>query len=83
MDRVDIRVIDIALKKAAARGALDENDVDAAMDGMWDALATFTEAQRIPLGTLQDKAGKMAAALEEYIEASTDVIGLLNRAAGR
>jgi len=81
MDRVEMRLIEITLRNAVARGALDEDDVDAAMDGMWNALATFMEAQRMPLGALQDKARRMAAALEEFNEASTEVIGLLNRAA--
>jgi len=35
----------------------------------------------MPLGTLQEKPLRMAAALEEFDEASTEVIGLLNRAA--
>jgi hypothetical protein len=39
------------------------------------------ESQRMPLGTLQEKPLRMAAALEEFDEASTEVIGLLNRAA--
>ncbi len=84
MDRVDIRAIEITLRNAVARGALDEDDVDAAMDGMWNALATFMESQRMPLGdTFQEKGRSMAAALEEFNEASTEVIGLLNRAASR
>ena len=41
MDRVEMRLIEITLRNAVARGALDEDDVDAAMDGMWNALATF------------------------------------------
>jgi hypothetical protein len=81
MDRADMRTIEITLGNAVARGGLDEDDVDAAMDGMWNALATFMESQRMPLETLQEKAEKMAAALEEFNEASTEVIGLLNRAA--
>ena len=81
MDRVDMRTIEITLRNAVARGALDNYDVDAAMDGMWNALATFMESQRMPLGTLQDKESKMAEALEEFNEASTEVIGLLKRAA--
>jgi hypothetical protein len=81
MDRVDMRTIEITLRNAVARGALDNYDVDAAMDGMWNALATFMESQRMPLGTLQEKSLRMAAALEEFNKASTEVIGLLNRAA--
>ena len=80
MDRAGMRTIEITLRNAAARGALEEDDVDAAMDGMWNALATFMESQRMLLGT-QEKPEKMAAALEEFNEASTEVIGLLNRAA--
>jgi hypothetical protein len=83
MDRVDMRTIEITLTNAVARGALDEDDVDAAMDAMWNALATFMESQRMPPGTLQEKARRMAAALEEFNEASTEVIGLLNSAASR
>ena len=81
MDRVDTRTLEITLRNAVARGALDNYDVDAAMDGMWNALATFMESQRMPLGTFQDKESKMAEALEEFNEASTEVIGLLKRAA--
>ena len=83
MDRVDIRTIEITLRNAVARGALDEDDVDAAMDGMWNALATFIESQRIPLGETFKEKGRSMAALEEFNEASTEVIGLLNRAASR
>jgi hypothetical protein len=34
MYRVDMRTIEITLRNAVARGALDNYDVDAAMDGM-------------------------------------------------
>jgi hypothetical protein len=72
---VDIRTIEITLRNAVARGALDEDDVDAAMDGMWNALATFMESQRIPLGeTFQEKGSSMVAALQELNQASTEVI---------
>jgi hypothetical protein len=74
---MEISVIVQVLRDAAARGILDEADVDAAADRMWGAVAKFKEAQKTP----QDKESKMAAAIEEFNEASTDVIGLLNRAA--
>jgi hypothetical protein len=48
---------------------------------MWSAVATFKEAQKIPQETPQDKESKMAGAIEELCEVSTDVVGLLNRAA--
>ncbi len=74
---MEISVIVQVLRDAAARGLLDEADVDAAADRMWAAVAQFKDAQKIP----QDKESKMAAAIEKFNEASTDVIGLLNRAA--
>ncbi len=84
MDRVDIRAIELTLRNAVVRGALDEDEVDAAMDGMWNAFATFIESQRMPPGTtLQDKVRGLVAALEEFNEASTEVIGLLNVAVSR
>jgi hypothetical protein len=77
MDRVQMRAIEITLRDAASRGALDQADVDAAVDRMWGAVAKFKEAQKAP----QDKESQMAAAIEEFNEASADVVGLLNRAA--
>jgi hypothetical protein len=74
---MEISVIVQVLREAAARGVLDEADVDAVADSMWGAVAKFKEAQKTP----QDKESKMAAAIEEFNEASTDVIELLNRAA--
>jgi hypothetical protein len=40
MDRVDTRTLDITLRNAVARGALDNYNVDAAMNGMWNAAAS-------------------------------------------
>jgi hypothetical protein len=48
---------------------------------MWSARATFQEAVKIPQTTPQEKESKMAQALEEFNEASKDVVDLLNRAA--
>jgi hypothetical protein len=74
---MEISVIEQVLRDAVRRGVLDEADVNAAVDGMWGARATFQEAIKTP----QDRESKMAAAIEEFNEVSTDVIALLNRAA--
>jgi hypothetical protein len=78
---MEISVIELVLRHAVQRGVLDEGDVNAAVDRMWGAVATFEEAARIPQTTPQDKESKMAEAMEEFCEVSTDVVGLLNRAA--
>jgi hypothetical protein len=78
---MEISVIELVLRNAVARGVLDEADVDAAMDMMWSAVASFKEAQKIPQETPQERESKMAAAMEEFCEVSTDVVDLLNRAA--
>ena len=75
---MEISVIEQVLRDAVRRGVLDEADVNAAVDGMWGARATFQEAVKTPQ---EDREGKMAAALEEFNEVSTDVVALLNRAA--
>ena len=74
---MEISVIEQVLRDAVRRGILDEADVNAAVDGMWGARATFQEAIKTP----QDREGKMAAAIEEFNEVSTDVVALLNRLA--
>ena len=71
-------VIEQVLRDAVRRGVLDEADVNAAVDGMWGARATFQEAIKT---TPQDRESKMAAAIEEFNETSTDVVAFLNRAA--
>ena len=73
---MEISVIVQVLRDAAARGVLDEADVDAAVDRMWPAVAKFKEAQKTP----QDKESKMAAAIEKFNEASIDATDFLNRA---
>jgi hypothetical protein len=78
---MEISVIELVLRSAVQRGVLDEADVNAAVDRMWSAVATFKEAQKIPQETPQERESKMAAAMEEFCEVSTDVVGLLNRAA--
>ncbi len=78
---VEISVIELVLMHAVQRGALDEDAVNAAVDRMWGAVATFQEAQKMPQATPQEKESKMAEAVEEFCEASTEVVGLLNRAA--
>jgi hypothetical protein len=78
---MEISVIELSLRRAVQRGALDEADVNAAVDRMWSAVATFKEAQKIPQETPQNKESKMAEAIQEFCEVSTDVVGLLNRAA--
>jgi hypothetical protein len=79
---VEISVIELVLMHAAQRGVLDEDAVIAAVDRMWSARATFQEAVKIPQATPQEKESQMAQALEEFNEASKDVISLLNSAAG-
>jgi hypothetical protein len=79
---MEISVIELVLMHAAQRGVLDEDTVIAAVDRMWSARATFQEAVKIPQTRPQEKESKMAQALEEFNEASRDVIALLNRAAG-
>jgi hypothetical protein len=74
---MEISVIVQVLRDAVRRGVLDEADVNAAVDGMWGARATFQETIKTP----QDRESKMAAAIEEFNETSTDVVALLNRAA--
>jgi hypothetical protein len=78
---MEISVIELVLRHAVQRGVLDEGDVNAAVDRMWGAVATFEEAVNIPQTTPQDKESKMAEAMEVFCEVSTDVVGLLNRAA--
>ena len=79
---MEISVIELVLMHAAQRGVLDEDAVIAAVDRMWSARATFQEAVKIPQTRPQEKESKMAQALEEFNEASRDVISLLNSAAG-
>jgi hypothetical protein len=78
---MEISVIELVLMHAAQRGVLDEDAVIAAVDRMWSARATFQEAVKIPQTRPQEKESKMAQALEEFNEASRDVISLLNTAA--
>lgn len=74
---MEISVIEQVLRDAVRRGVLDEEDVNAAVDGMWGSRATFQEAIKTP----QDRERMMAAAIEEFNEVSTDVVALLNKAA--
>jgi hypothetical protein len=78
---MEISVIELVLRHAVQRGVLDADDVNAAVDRMWGARATFLEATKIPQTRPQDKESKMAEALEEFNEVSKDVISLLNSAA--
>jgi hypothetical protein len=78
---MEISVIEVVLRSAVQRGVLDADDVNAAVDRMWGARATFLEATKIPQTRPQDKENKMAEAMEEFCEVSTDVVSLLNRAA--
>jgi hypothetical protein len=78
---MEISVIELVLRHAVQRGVLDADDVNAAVDRMWGARATFLEATKIPQTRPQDKESKMAEALEEFNEVSKDVVSLLNSAA--
>ena len=78
---MEISVIELVLRHAVQRGALDADDVNAAVDRLWGARATFLEATKIPQTRPQQKESKMAEALEEFNDVSTDVISLLNSAA--
>jgi hypothetical protein len=78
---MEISVIELLLRHAVQRGVLDADHVNAAVDRMWGARATFLEATKIPQTRPQDKESKMAEALEEFNEASMDVVSLLNSAA--
>jgi hypothetical protein len=78
---MEISVVELVLMHAVERGVLDADTVIAAVDRMWSARATFQEAVKIPHTNHQEKEGKMAQALEEFNEASKDVVALLNRAA--
>jgi hypothetical protein len=77
---MEISVIELVLRHAVQRGVLDAADVNAAVDSMWNSVATFKEAVKIPQTRPQDKENKMAEALEEFNEASTNVVGLLRTA---
>jgi hypothetical protein len=79
---MEISVIELVLRHAVQRGVLDADDVNAAMDRMWGSRAAFLEATKIPQTRPQDKESKTAEALEEFSEASMDVVGHLNSAAG-
>jgi hypothetical protein len=79
---MEISVIELVLMHAVERGVLDADTVTAAVDRMWSARATFQDAAKIPQTRPQEKESKMAQALEEFNEASKDVVALLNRAAG-
>jgi hypothetical protein len=78
---MEISVIELVLRHAVQRGVLDADDVNAAVDRMWGAVASFKEAVKIPQTAPQEKESKMAEALEEFNEVSNDVVGLLNTAA--
>jgi len=79
---MEISVIEQVLRHAVQRGILDEDDVDAVVDRMWGARASFQEALNIPQTTPpQEKESKMAQALEEFNEVSMEVVDLLNTAA--
>jgi hypothetical protein len=78
---MEISVIELVLRHAAQRGVLDADDVNAAVDRMWGARATFLEATKIPQTRPQQKESKMAEALEEFNEVSMDVVSLLTSAA--
>ena len=78
---MEISVIEVVLRHAVQRGVLDADDVNAAVDRMWGARATFQEALKMPQTMPQEKESKMAQALEEFNEVSTDVVGLLYTAA--
>ena len=78
---MEISVIELVLRHAVQRGVLDADDVNAAMDRMWGARATFLDATKIPQTRPQQKESKMAEALEEFNEVSTQVASLLNSAA--
>ena len=77
---MEISVIELVLRHAVQRGVLDADDVNEAMDRLWGARATFLEATKIPQTRPQQKEGKMAEAMEEFSEVSTDVVDLLNAA---
>jgi hypothetical protein len=78
---MEISVIELVLRHAVQRGALDADDVNVAEDRMWGARATFLEATKIPQSRPQHKESTMAEALEEFNEVSMDVVNLLNSAA--
>ena len=78
---MEISVIEVVLRNAVQRGVLDEDNVNAAVDRMWGARASFQEAAKIPQTTPQEKESKLAQALEEFNEASMEVVDLLNTAA--
>ncbi len=78
---MEISVVELVLKHAVQRGALDADAVNAAVDRMWGARATFLEATKIPQTRPQSKESKMAEALEEFNEVSMEVISLFNSAA--
>jgi hypothetical protein len=79
--KMEISVIEVVLRHAVQRGVLDADDVNAAVDRMWGARATFMEAVKLPQTMPQEKESKMAQALGEFNEVLTDVVGLLNTAA--
>jgi hypothetical protein len=78
---MEISVIELVLRHAVQRGVLDADDVNETMDRLWGARATFLEATKIPQTRPQQKESKMAEAMEEFSEVSTDVVDLLNAAA--
>ena len=78
---VEISVIEVVLRHAVQRGALDADDVNAVVDRMWGTRAMFLEATKIPQTRPEEKEGKTAEALEEFNEVSMDVISLLNSVA--
>ena len=78
---MEISVIELVLRHAVQRGALDADDVNAAVDRLWGARATFLEATKMPQTRPEQRESKMAEALEEFNEVSTQVASLLNSAA--
>jgi hypothetical protein len=78
---MEISVIEVVLRHAVQRGVLDADDVNAAVDRMWGARATFMEAIKTPQTMPREKESNMAQALEEFNEVATDVVVLLSTAA--
>ena len=77
---MDMNVIEQILLDAVERGVLDADTVDEVVVRMRGADTVLQEAQAATDAT-EDRERRVAEALDEYNQATSSVVSLLNRAA--
>ena len=77
---MDMNVIEQILWNAVERGVLDADTVDEVVVRMRGADTVLQEAQAATEAT-EDRERRVAEALDEYNQATSSVVSLLNRAA--